>query len=101
MQKITKYLPLVIALCAIADTQFDLLLSIGLDATLINYIKLLGLILAIFLPSIDSLFEEEKTEAPILDKPLLKSESIDPNEQYGKAPKDRRKKGELDEEQAI
>jgi hypothetical protein len=98
MQKITKYLPLVIALCAIADTQFDLLLSIGLDATLINYIKLLGLILAIFLPSIDSLFEEEKTEAPILDKPLLKSNSAE-SDLYGKRPKG--KKGELDEEETV
>jgi hypothetical protein len=96
MQKITKYLPLVIALCAIADTQFDLLLSIGLDATLINYIKLLGLILAIFLPSIDSLFEEEKVEAPILDKPLLKSNSAE-SDLYGNRPNDRRKR-ELDNE---
>jgi len=98
MQKITKYLPLVIALSAIADTQFDLLLNIGLDANLINYIKLLGLILTVFLPSINDLFKKEEVALPILDAPLLKSESIDPNEQYGKAPKDRRKKKELDEE---
>jgi hypothetical protein len=77
MKKFIKYLPLVIALCAIADTQFELLVSIGLKENLVNYIKLLGLILTAFLPSLI----EVKNEMQIK------------SDQVGKRPK---KKGELD-----
>lgn len=97
MKKVTKYLPLVIALCAIADTQFDLLLSIGLDQLLINYIKLLGLILAIFLPSINELFEEADSVEPSVKDPILKSNSVE-SDLYGKRPK---RKRELDGEEDV
>lgn len=55
-QLLIKYLPLLIAITAIADTNFDLLLQIGLTATAIAWIKLLGLLLALFLPSVQQSF---------------------------------------------
>jgi hypothetical protein len=58
MKKLIKYLPLVIAVCAIADTQFEMLKGIGMNETLINWIKLLGLLLTIFLPSIKEMFND-------------------------------------------
>ena len=79
MKKIIKYLPIVIAVCAIADTQFDLLVSIGLKENLVNYIKLLGLILTAFLPSLIEVKNEMQIQS----------------DQVGKRPK---KKGELDSE---
>ena len=51
-QLLLKYAPLFIALTALADTQFDLLIQIGLTATAIGWIKLLGLLTALFLPSV-------------------------------------------------
>ena len=59
MNKIIKFLPLVIALCAIADTQMEVLKGIGMSEMLISYIKLFGLIISIFLPSINNLFKSE------------------------------------------
>lgn len=56
MKKLIKYAPLIIAICAIADTQFELLKDLGLNATLINSIKLFGLLLSVFLPSITETF---------------------------------------------
>ena len=58
MKKIVKFLPLVIALTAIADTQMEVLKGIGLNSVIINYIKLFGLIISVFLPSINNLFKE-------------------------------------------
>jgi hypothetical protein len=58
MKKLIKYLPLVIAVCAIADTQFEMLKGIGMNEALINWIKLLGLLLTIFLPSIKEMFND-------------------------------------------
>jgi hypothetical protein len=58
MKKLIKYLPLVIAVCAIADTQFEMLKGIGMNETLINWIKLFGLLLSIFLPSIKEMFND-------------------------------------------
>jgi hypothetical protein len=58
MKKLIKYLPLVIAVCAIADTKFEMLKGIGMNETLINWIKLLGLLLTIFLPSIKEMFND-------------------------------------------
>jgi hypothetical protein len=58
MKKLIKYLPLVIAVCAIADTQFEMLKGIGMNEALINWIKLLGLLLSIFLPSIKEMFND-------------------------------------------
>lgn len=51
-QKLIKYAPLFIALTALADTQFDLLIQIGFTETSIGWIKLLGLLTALFLPSV-------------------------------------------------
>lgn len=59
MKKIIKFLPLIIALCAIADTQMEVLKGIGMSEMLISYIKLFGLIISIFLPSINNLFKSE------------------------------------------
>ena len=54
--KLLKYAPLFMALTALADTQFDLLLQIGLTETSIAWIKLLGLLTALFLPSVKEVF---------------------------------------------
>ena len=61
MNKLMKFLPIVVALTALADTQFEMLVSIGLNETLVNWIKLLGLLLAIFMPSIQELWKKEET----------------------------------------
>ena len=98
MQKISKYLPFVIAVCAIADTSFDVLVGIGLNPTLINYIKLIGLLTSVLMPILTKISEEEEIQVPVPTNPLIKSnseEAIDPNNQYGKRPK---KKGEIDED---
>lgn len=58
-QLLLKYAPLFIALTALADTQFDLLIQIGLTATAIGWIKLLGLLTALFLPSVKEVFKRE------------------------------------------
>jgi hypothetical protein len=54
-----KYAPILIALTALADTQMELLSSIGLSDTAIAWIKLLGLLLALFLPSVKETFKRE------------------------------------------
>jgi hypothetical protein len=59
MKKLIKLLPLIIALTAIADTQMQVLKGIGMNEVLINYIKLIGLIISVFLPSINSLLKNE------------------------------------------
>jgi hypothetical protein len=51
-QLIIKYAPILIALTALADTQFEVLLQIGLTSTAIAWIKLVGLLLALYLPSV-------------------------------------------------
>jgi len=66
-----KFLPIVVALTALADTQMELLKEIGLSELLVNWIKLLGLLLAIFMPSIQELWKKEET-------PRLKSDNTDP-----------------------
>lgn len=91
MQKISKYLPLFIAVCAIADTSFDVLVGIGLSSVLINYIKLVGLLTSVLLPTLESLLNEPQ----IPNNPVLKSESVE-SDLYGKRPK---KRGELDSEE--
>ena len=58
-QLLLKYAPLFIALTALADTQFDLLIQIGLTETAIGWIKLLGLLTALFLPSVSKSFKRE------------------------------------------
>ena len=54
-----KYAPILIALTALADTQMELLSSIGLSDSAIAWIKLLGLLLALFLPSVKETFKRE------------------------------------------
>jgi hypothetical protein len=51
-QLLIKYTPILIALTALADTQFEVLLQIGLTSTAIAWIKLTGLLLALYLPSV-------------------------------------------------
>lgn len=58
-QKLIKYLPLLIAVTALADTNFDLLIQLGLTETAIAWIKLLGLLTALFLPSVKESFKRE------------------------------------------
>ena len=58
-QQLLKYAPLFIALTALADTQFQLLIQLGLTATAIAWIKLLGLLTALFLPSVKQSFKRE------------------------------------------
>ena len=59
MNKFLKLLPILIGITALADTKFELLLQVGLTETAIAWIKLLGLILALFLPSVNSLFAKD------------------------------------------
>jgi hypothetical protein len=51
-QLLIKYLPIIIGLTALADTQMQLLSDIGLSDTAIAWIKLTGLLLALYLPSV-------------------------------------------------
>lgn len=66
-QLIIKYAPLFIAVTALADTQFDLLIQLGLTATAIAWTKFLGLLTALFLPSVKDSF-----------KTMLREENSDP-----------------------
>lgn len=61
-QLLLKYAPLFIALTALADTQFDLLIQIGLTETAIGWIKLLGLLTALFLPSVKEVFMQREAD---------------------------------------
>lgn len=58
-QQFLKFAPLFIAITALADTQFDLLIQIGLTETAIAWVKLLGLLTALFLPSVTNVFKRE------------------------------------------
>jgi hypothetical protein len=60
-----KYAPILIALTALADTQMELLSSIGLSDSAIAWIKLLGLLLALFLPSVKESFKTMAKEAEL------------------------------------
>jgi hypothetical protein len=61
-QLLIKYAPILIALTALADTQMELLSSIGLSDSAIAWIKLSGLLLALFLPSVKESFKPMKRE---------------------------------------
>jgi hypothetical protein len=61
-QLLIKYAPILIALTALADTQMELLSQIGLSDTAIAWIKLSGLLLALFLPSVKESFKPMKRE---------------------------------------
>lgn len=69
-QQLLKYAPLFIALTALADTQFDLLIQIGLTETAIGWIKLLGLLTALFLPSVKEVFNLSARELENSDPQL-------------------------------
>ena len=56
-----KWLPIFIGITALADTQFDLLISIGVQKNYIDIIRLLGLILALFTPSVQENFYKKKS----------------------------------------
>jgi hypothetical protein len=60
-----KYAPILIALTALADTQMELLSSIGLSDSAIAWIKLLGLLLALFLPSVKESFKTMAKDAEL------------------------------------
>ena len=51
-QLLIKYLPIIIGITALADTQMQLLSDIGLTDKAIAWIKLVGLLLALYLPSV-------------------------------------------------
>lgn len=55
-------MPILVALTAIADTNFDMLVSIGLSEIIVNWIKLMGLLLAICMPSIQELWNKKINE---------------------------------------
>lgn len=54
-----KYAPIFIGITALADTQMELLAQIGLTDVAIAWIKLLGLLIALFLPSVKQSFKRE------------------------------------------
>jgi hypothetical protein len=56
-----KWLPILIGITALADTQFDLLISIGVPKNYIDIIRLLGLVLALFTPSIQNNFSNRQS----------------------------------------
>jgi hypothetical protein len=59
-----KYAPILIGLTALADTQMELLSAIGLSDTAIGWIKLTGLLLALFLPSVRQTFSKGTNSDP-------------------------------------
>jgi hypothetical protein len=64
-QLLIKYAPILIALTALADTQMQLLSDIGLSDTAIAWIKLLGLLIALFLPSLKQSFSSMARESDL------------------------------------
>ena len=64
---IIKYAPIFIGITALADTQFDLLIQLGLTETAIAWSKLLGLLTALFLPSVKQSFSETARELDTTD----------------------------------
>lgn len=56
-----KWLPILIGITALADTQFDLLISIGVPKNYIDIIDFLGLVLALFTPSIQNNFSNRQS----------------------------------------
>lgn len=63
MKTFKKLLPILIALTAIADTHFELLKSVRLSESEINLIKLIGLGLSLFLPSVQTSFFKRQSFA--------------------------------------
>lgn len=61
-QLLIKYLPIIIGITALADTQMQLLSDIGLTDVAIAWIKLLGLLIALFLPSVKEVFMQREAD---------------------------------------
>ena len=59
-KKLLKMAGFAIALSALADTHYDVLHGVGLSDIAVNYIKLFGLIVALLLPSLPSLFSKDE-----------------------------------------
>lgn len=57
-------MPILIGLTAFADTNLELLKSIGLSDLSIDWIKFIGIVAALFLPAIPSIFKKEGDELP-------------------------------------
>lgn len=62
MEKLKKFIPILIGITAIADTHFELLKSVGFSESEINLIKLIGLVLTLFLPEVQKIFKSELPE---------------------------------------
>lgn len=58
-ETLLKAIGVLIAVSALADTHFELLQSIGLGLTTINWIKLIGLVMALLLPSISTITNKD------------------------------------------
>lgn len=58
-ETLLKAIGVFIAISALADTHFELLQSVGLDLTTINWIKLIGLVMALLLPSISTITNKD------------------------------------------
>ena len=59
-ETLLKAIGIFIALSALADTHFELLKSLGFDLITINWIKLVGLVSALLLPSISKTTNREE-----------------------------------------
>jgi hypothetical protein len=77
-QLLIKYAPILIALTALADTQFEVLLQIGLTSTAIGWIKLTGLLLALYLPSVSKKVNSMAREFNPKNQTLENSDPIRP-----------------------
>jgi hypothetical protein len=77
-QLLIKYAPILIALTALADTQFEVLLQIGLTSTAIAWIKLTGLLLALYLPSVSKKVNSMAREFNPENQTLENSDPIRP-----------------------
>lgn len=53
-QKILKIMPLIVLLMAFIDTNYSLLQSVGIPTKYIDWIKLVGLLLVAYMPSLAS-----------------------------------------------
>lgn len=66
-QLLLKYAPIIIGITALADTQMQLLSDIGLTDFAIAWIKLLGLLIALFLPSLKDSFSKREIAPDTFD----------------------------------
>lgn len=73
-----NFLPVLVALTALADTQLDILKGIGLTDVAINYIKLIGLGLALITPKLQDAFKKGfiTTTDELPDEPPVDDDGI-------------------------